>query len=52
MIMEQVWDINFDGETNVMEVHVRRLRSKVDDPFPTKLIHTVQGVGYVLDEAW
>ena len=35
-----------------MEVHVRRLRSKVDDPFPTKLIHTVRGVGYVLDEAW
>jgi two-component system copper resistance phosphate regulon response regulator CusR len=51
VIMEQVWDINFDAETNVVEVHVRRLRSKVDDPFPTKLIHTVRGVGYVLDEA-
>jgi two-component system copper resistance phosphate regulon response regulator CusR len=51
VIMEQVWDINFDGETNVVEVHVRRLRSKVDDPFSTKLIHTVRGVGYVLDEA-
>jgi two-component system, OmpR family, copper resistance phosphate regulon response regulator CusR len=52
VIMEQVWDINFDAETNVVEVHVRRLRSKVDDPFPNKLIHTVRGVGYVLDEAW
>lgn len=52
VIMEQVWGINFDAETNVVEVHVRRLRSKVDDPFPTKLIHTVRGVGYVLDEAW
>lgn len=51
VIMEQVWDINFDAETNVVEVHVRRMRSKVDDPFPIKLIHTVRGVGYVLDEA-
>lgn len=51
IIMEQVWDINFDAETNVVEVHVRRMRSKVDDPFPIKLIHTVRGVGYVLDEA-
>jgi two-component system copper resistance phosphate regulon response regulator CusR len=50
VIMEQVWDINFDAETNVVEVHVRRLRSKVDEPFPIKLIHTVRGVGYVLDE--
>jgi two-component system copper resistance phosphate regulon response regulator CusR len=52
VIMEQVWDINFDAETNVVEVHVRRLRSKVDEPFSTKLIHTVRGVGYVLAEAW
>ncbi len=51
VIMEQVWDMNFDAETNVVEVHVRRLRSKVDDPFATKLIHTVRGVGYVLDQA-
>ncbi len=50
VIMEQVWDINFDAETNVVEVHVRRLRSKVDDPFATKLIHTVRGVGYVMDQ--
>lgn len=50
MIAEQVWDMNFDSNTNVVDVHVRRLRSKVDDPFPQKLIHTVRGVGYVLEE--
>jgi len=50
-IAEQVWDMNFDGGTNVVDVHVRRLRSKVDDPFDRKLIHTVRGMGYVLDEA-
>lgn len=47
-ISEQVWDINFDNTTNVVEVHIRRLRSKVDDPFDHKLIHTVRGMGYVL----
>ena len=47
-IAEQVWDMNFDCDTNVVDVHVRRLRSKVDDPFPEKLIHTIRGVGYVL----
>ena len=50
MIAEQVWDMNFDSDTNVVDVHVRRLRSKVDDPFGPKLIHTVRGVGYVLEE--
>jgi two-component system copper resistance phosphate regulon response regulator CusR len=50
LIAEQVWDMNFDSETNVVDVHVRRLRSKVDDPFEKKLIHTVRGVGYVLEE--
>jgi two-component system copper resistance phosphate regulon response regulator CusR len=50
-IAEQVWDMNFDGGTNVVDVHVRRLRSKVDDPFELKLIHTVRGMGYVLDES-
>ncbi len=50
LIAEQVWDINFDSGTNVVDVHVRRLRSKVDDPFEIKLIHTVRGVGYVLEE--
>ena len=50
LIAEQVWDMNFDSDTNVVDVHVRRLRSKVDDPFDKKLIHTVRGVGYVLEE--
>jgi two-component system copper resistance phosphate regulon response regulator CusR len=50
LIAEQVWDINFDSDSNVVEVHMRRLRSKVDDPFNRKLIHTVRGVGYVLEE--
>jgi two-component system copper resistance phosphate regulon response regulator CusR len=47
-IVAQVWDINFETETNVVDVMVRRLRAKVDDPFPTKLVHTVRGAGYVL----
>jgi two-component system copper resistance phosphate regulon response regulator CusR len=47
-IAGQVWQMNWDGGTNVVDVHVRRLRSKVDDPFQQKLIHTVRGVGYVL----
>lgn len=50
LIAEQVWDINFDSDSNVVDVHVRRLRSKVDDPFTPKLIHTVRGIGYVLEE--
>jgi len=45
-----VWDINFDSDTNVVEVVIRRLRVKIDEPFETKLIHTVRGVGYVLEE--
>ena len=49
LIAEQVWDVNFDSDSNVLEVAIRRLRSKVDDPFPQKLIHTVRGVGYVLE---
>ena len=48
-IAEQVWDMNFDGDTNVVDVAVRRLRAKVDDPYPAKLIHTLRGVGYVLE---
>lgn len=48
-IAEQVWDMNFDPGTNVVDVHVRRLRAKVDDPFERKLIHTVRGRGYVLE---
>jgi two-component system copper resistance phosphate regulon response regulator CusR len=50
VIAEQVWDMNFDSDTNVVDVHVRRLRAKVDDPFERKLIHTIRGVGYVLEE--
>ncbi|MBI2837094.1 MAG: heavy metal response regulator transcription factor [Acidobacteria bacterium] len=50
LIVEKVWDMNFDSDTNVVDVAVRRLRSKVDDPFPEKLIHTVRGVGYVVEK--
>ena len=49
VIAEQVWDMNFDSDSNVVDVAVRRLRRKVDDPFPVKLIHTVRGMGYVLE---
>jgi two-component system copper resistance phosphate regulon response regulator CusR len=49
-IADQVWEINFESNTNFVDVHIRRLRSKVDDPFPSKLIHTVRGMGYVLEE--
>ncbi|WP_136514904.1 heavy metal response regulator transcription factor [Geomonas edaphica] len=49
-ISEQVWGINFDSDTNVVDVAIRRLRKKVDDPFTLKLIHTIRGVGYVIDE--
>ncbi len=50
MIAEHVWDQHFDSFTNVIDVYIRYLRSKVDDPFPTRLIHTIRGVGYVLSE--
>lgn len=50
LIAEQVWDMNFDSNTNVVDVAVRRVRQKVDDPFELKLIHTVRSVGYVLEE--
>jgi two-component system copper resistance phosphate regulon response regulator CusR len=49
-IAEQVWDMNFDSDTNVVEVAVRRLRAKMDEPFPLKLLHTVRGMGYVLED--
>jgi DNA-binding response OmpR family regulator len=48
-LAEQVWDMNFDSDTNVIDVAVRRLRSKLDDPFDAKLLHTVRGMGYVLE---
>jgi len=50
IIAAQIWDMNFDSHTNVVDVHIRRLRAKVDDPFEKKLIRTVRGVGYVLEE--
>ncbi len=49
LIASQVWDMNFDSDTNVIEVAVRRLRAKVDEPFEPKLIRTVRGMGYVLE---
>ncbi|OWQ92244.1 DNA-binding response regulator [Roseateles aquatilis] len=48
-IAEQVWDLNFDSDTNVVEVAIRRLRVKIDQPFDRALIHTVRGMGYVLE---
>ncbi len=50
LIASQVWDMNFDSDTNIIEVAIRRLRRKIDDPFPTRLIHTMRGMGYVMDE--
>jgi two-component system, OmpR family, copper resistance phosphate regulon response regulator CusR len=49
-IAERVWDMELDSDTNVVDVHVRRLRAKVDDPYEKKLIHTVRGLGYVLED--
>ncbi|HIE6759833.1 TPA: heavy metal response regulator transcription factor [Pseudomonas aeruginosa] len=49
-IISLIWDVNFDCDTNVIEVCIRRLRSKIDDPFENKLIHTLRGIGYVLED--
>jgi len=49
LIAEQVWDVSFDSDTSVVDVHISRLRVKVDQPFRNKLLHTVRGVGYVLE---
>jgi two-component system copper resistance phosphate regulon response regulator CusR len=46
MILNHVWDQSFEGVTNIVDVYVRYVRKKVDEPFPLKLIHTVRGVGY------
>tara|TARA_R110002096_G_scaffold396905_1_gene592834 strand:+ start:159 stop:842 length:684 start_codon:yes stop_codon:yes gene_type:complete len=51
LIASQVWDMNFDSNTNVIDVAIRRLRAKIDDAFEQKLIHTVRGMGYMLDSA-
>jgi two-component system copper resistance phosphate regulon response regulator CusR len=48
-IASYVWDMNFDSDSNVVEVAIRRLRAKIDDDFEVKLIKTVRGVGYVID---
>lgn len=50
LISSQVWNINFDTDTNIVDVAIRRLRQKVDDPFDIKLIHSVRGIGYVLEQ--
>jgi two-component system, OmpR family, response regulator len=50
ILMEHIWDMNFDSETNVVDVMINRLRRKIDDPAQVKLIHTVRGTGYVLKE--
>ncbi len=50
MILEKVWDYNFDPGTNLVDVYIRRLREKIDANFPAKLLHTVRGEGYVLKE--
>jgi len=51
MILNHVWDQSFEGVTNIVDVYVRYLRKKVDEPFPVKLIHTVRGVGYCVRES-
>ena len=50
MIMEHIWDLNFDPQTNVVDVLICRLRNKIDKDFPKKLIHTIRGIGYVLKD--
>jgi heavy metal response regulator len=49
LIASQIWQMNFDSDTNVVDVAIRRLRAKVDDPYSLKLIHTVRGIGYMLE---
>src|ERR1700719_3708307 len=49
MIVEHVWDMDYDGLTNIVDVYIRHLRSKIDDKFAIKMIHTVRGIGYMLD---
>ena len=49
MIVEHVWDMDCDGLTNIVDVYIRHLRSKIDDRFPRKLIQTVRGIGYMIE---
>jgi two-component system OmpR family response regulator len=50
MLLEKVWDYHFDPQTNVIDVHISRLRSKIDKDFSVPLLHTVRGAGYCLQE--
>ena len=50
MLLENVWDYNFDPQTNVIDVHISRLRSKIDKGFPTPLLKTVRGAGYIIED--
>jgi two-component system OmpR family response regulator len=50
MLLENVWDYHFDPQTNVIDVHISRLRGKIDKGFSTPLLHTVRGAGYLLRE--
>ena len=49
MIVEHVWDMDYDGLTNIVDVYIRHLRSKIDEKWPDKMIQTVRGIGYMLD---
>ena len=49
-VTSQIWDMNFDSDTNVVDVAVKRLRAKIDNVFEKKLLHTVRGMGYVLED--
>ncbi|MBZ7927264.1 winged helix-turn-helix domain-containing protein (plasmid) [Ensifer adhaerens] len=50
MLLERVWDFHFEPKTSVVETHISRLRTKIDKPFDTELIHTVRGAGYIIDD--
>jgi two-component system, OmpR family, copper resistance phosphate regulon response regulator CusR len=50
ILAESVWDVNFDTNTNIVEVTVKRLRAKIDSPHQVKLLHTIRGMGYVLED--
>jgi DNA-binding response OmpR family regulator len=52
MIVEHVWDQSFEGLTNIVDVYVRQLRAKLDEPFKTKLIHTVRNMGYMISDEY
>ena len=51
MILEKVWDYDFDPGTNLVDVYIRRLREKIDSGFEPKLLHTIRGVGYVIQDS-